>query len=200
MRIGVVIPAYNRPGLVVESLQTIAEQDRPADQVVVVDDCSTDETADRIAEWIKDRDGWSLVRMSKNQGPAAARNRGIEALSGADLIAFLDSDDLWPREHLARIERAAAKRPEAVAIVADQLVARKDGRSRLRKADWAQGRVLVGLIRRGGCTPSALAVSAAASARVGGFKDSMRCHEDLEFLLRLSEIGPFVRADGPPVS
>jgi glycosyltransferase involved in cell wall biosynthesis len=102
-RISVVIPTYNRAALIGRALESALTQQRPGSEIVVVDDGSTDGT-DRILAGYADR-----VRVigQANRGGAAARNRGVAEARG-EWIAFLDSDDLWPRDYLARMGDAIA--------------------------------------------------------------------------------------------
>jgi len=88
-----IIPTYNRASFISDAIASILDQSRPIDEIIVVDDGSTDNTnillksfGNRI-NYIKQR----------NCGPGAARNRGIREASG-DYIAFLDSDDLWVKD------------------------------------------------------------------------------------------------------
>lgn len=94
MRVSVVIPTYNSAPLVVEAVRSVLAQTRPAAEVLVVDDGSTDDTADRLAGF-----GPSVrVIRKENGGVSSARNRGVSEATG-DLIAFLDADDVWhPRK------------------------------------------------------------------------------------------------------
>ncbi|MGC8832836.1 MAG: glycosyltransferase family 2 protein [Armatimonadota bacterium] len=88
--VSVVVPAYNRRDVVAEAVQSVLEQTLPPDEVLVVDDGSTDGTADAAEQF------GSPVRVIRrhNGGPGAARNTGILSARG-DLVAFLDSDDIW---------------------------------------------------------------------------------------------------------
>ena len=95
MRIGVVVPVYNRRGLVRECLESIAAQTRAPERVVIVDDASTDGTSDGIEEWIGHSAGtidWNLRRSTTNGGPSRARNVAMAELDDCDTIAFLDSE------------------------------------------------------------------------------------------------------------
>ncbi len=103
MRVSVVIPAYNADRTLGQAMDTIADQSRPPDEVIIVDDGSTDRTADIAASHKLSN---QLVRTA-NSGAASALNTGVEQATG-DVIAFLDADDLWePRKletQLAAIE------------------------------------------------------------------------------------------------
>ena len=97
--ISVIIPAYNREAYLGEAIDSVLRQTHPVDEILVVDDGSTDRTAE-IAR------GFARVTClsQSNQGAGVARNTGLGAARG-DLIAFLDSDDLWlPRKIELQLE------------------------------------------------------------------------------------------------
>jgi glycosyltransferase involved in cell wall biosynthesis len=88
-RITTVIPAYNREHLIGETLRSVLSQTRAANEIIVVDDGSTDGTAEAVKQFGKDV---RLIRQL-NQGAGAARNRGLAEATG-EFIHFMDSDDL----------------------------------------------------------------------------------------------------------
>jgi len=93
--ISVIIPAYNREAYLAEAIESALGQTCPPEEIIVVDDGSTDHTAE-IA-----RSYGGIVRCTsqENQGAGAARNTGLKAAQGS-LIAFLDSDDVWVEQKL----------------------------------------------------------------------------------------------------
>lgn len=95
--VSVVLPVYNGDRFIARALDSILSQDPPPLEVIVVDDGSTDGTADTVRRYTQAAQV-SLLRQD-NQGPAAARNRGIECASG-DYLAFIDADDQWPAGRL----------------------------------------------------------------------------------------------------
>ncbi len=97
MRVSAVMPLYNGEAYVAEALDSVLAQTRPADEIVVVDDGSHDASAAIVARY----SGVRYVHQT-NVGCAAARNRGI-AEAGGDVVAFIDQDDRWLPEHLARM-------------------------------------------------------------------------------------------------
>jgi glycosyltransferase involved in cell wall biosynthesis len=99
MRVSVVIPLYNRRPFIVQTIESALAQTRAAHEVIVVDDGSTDGSADLVAATFGDR--VRLIRLPVNQGRSSARNLAW-ALAEGELVAFLDSDDLWAPENLAR--------------------------------------------------------------------------------------------------
>jgi glycosyltransferase involved in cell wall biosynthesis len=91
--ISVVIPTYNQASFLGRAIESVWSQQMPETEIVVVDDCSTDETQDVLRHLPKTGEV-NVVLQERNQGPAAARNRGIKHSKG-EWIAFLDSDDYW---------------------------------------------------------------------------------------------------------
>ncbi len=89
--ISVIIPVYNGAKFLPEAIATVEAQGQPDLEIIVVDDGSTDDTA-TVAQGLSDRIRYIY---QPNQGPAAARNRGLTEAQGA-FIAFLDVDDQWP--------------------------------------------------------------------------------------------------------
>lgn len=109
-RISVVIPAFNAEATIAETLDSVMAQTRPADEVVIVDDGSSDATVEvASAHCCRVR-----VIRQKNAGAAAALNRAIAHCQG-EFIAPLDADDLWTPEKLA-LQEAALTSPDGAAI------------------------------------------------------------------------------------
>ena len=96
MKVSVIIPAYNAARTIASTVQSALDQTRPAEEIIIVDDGSTDDTV----EIVRGLDGPIKLFQQENQGSAVARNRAI-AESAGDLLAFLDADDLWVPEKLA---------------------------------------------------------------------------------------------------
>lgn len=97
--ISVIIPAYNREKVIERSVRSVLAQDYQNIEVIVVDDCSTDNTVS-VVQAIRDS-RLRLVRQQQNQGACAARNVGI-ALAKGQVIAFNDSDDSWREDKLTQ--------------------------------------------------------------------------------------------------
>jgi glycosyltransferase involved in cell wall biosynthesis len=107
MRVSVVIPTFNSGPLVVEAVESVLAQTRAADEIIVVDDGSADDTAERLARFAP------RVRVirKENGGVATARNRGVAEASG-DVVAFLDADDVWHPRKLEMQLPVLESRPE----------------------------------------------------------------------------------------
>ncbi len=105
-RVSAVIPAYNRADFLAETIGSILAQTEPPDEIIVVDDGSTDHTPQVVAGFA------GQVRSARiaNSGAPVARNVGA-AMAGGDWLWFCDSDDLWRPEYLARCRALASADP-----------------------------------------------------------------------------------------
>lgn len=97
--VSVIIPAYNAAGTLAQTLKALCAAQPAPLEIIVVDDGSTDETA-RIAEGFSVR----VVRLEKNLGTAAAKNRGAENARG-DVLLFTDADIIVPRDVIAQVQK-----------------------------------------------------------------------------------------------
>lgn len=106
MTISVIIAAFNAGQTISRSLESIISQTVTVHEIIVVDDGSTDSTAESVK-------GFPGVRyiFQENRGPAAARNNGVRAASG-DYVAFLDSDDHWETGHIERVTGVLKMNPD----------------------------------------------------------------------------------------
>ena len=109
MKVSVVIPLYNKAAHVEVAVRSALAQSLPPHEVIVVDDGSSDDGAQRVQALGSER--VRVVRQA-NAGVSAARNHGI-ALARGDWVAFLDADDWHHPEFLARLARASARYPQA---------------------------------------------------------------------------------------
>lgn len=110
--VGVVVPAFRAERFVLDAVRSVLEQSHEALELVVVDDGSDDRTAELVAAVTDPR--LRLVRQD-NAGVAVARNAGAR-LVGGDLLAFLDADDTWTRDKLARQLAALQEHPDWAAV------------------------------------------------------------------------------------
>ncbi|HEV2370688.1 MAG TPA: glycosyltransferase family A protein [Streptosporangiaceae bacterium] len=104
--VAVVIPAFNSGPYLDQALASVAGQTMGPGTVVVVDDCSTDDTAERARRW-QGRLPLELIRLTDNHGPGPARHLAIQATS-TPLLAMLDADDLFLPDHLDTMAAAHA--------------------------------------------------------------------------------------------
>ncbi len=117
--LSVVIPTRNRAQLVCEAIESALSQRHGQVEVIVVDDGSTDNTADVIAERFGSH--VQVLRHEERRGAGASRNTGIRAARG-HLVAFLDDDDLWLPGKLDAEISVLEQFPDAKAVVSDTLI------------------------------------------------------------------------------
>ncbi len=99
--VSVVMPAYNASRFIVEAVRSVLDQGYPDWELIIVDDCSTDETF-ALAQQLASQDGRIRVfQNAANLGPGPTRNTALAAARGR-FIAFLDSDDVWHPEKLGK--------------------------------------------------------------------------------------------------
>jgi glycosyltransferase involved in cell wall biosynthesis len=126
MLVSAIIPAYNRKKYIQRAIDSVLSQTVPVDEIIIVDDGSTDRTGDLVAETYGSK--VRLIRQ-RNAGVSGARRAGIAAARG-QWIAFLDSDDEWMPERNAQLLSAARQVPEDVAwIFGDMRVVTDEGES-----------------------------------------------------------------------
>ena len=107
----IIIPLYNKAAAVTDTLQSVLAQTIADFEVVVIDDGSTDGSAEVVERFCQGHDQICLIRQT-NAGVSATRNRGIELAQSENLI-FLDADDLWEPTYLAHIQDFIAQFPQA---------------------------------------------------------------------------------------
>lgn len=107
--ISVIIPAYKSANTICETVDSVLNQTRMPDEVIVVDDCSPDDTVAALGPRME---RVIFIRHERNKGVGSARNTGFSASTGS-LVAFLDGDDVYFPEFLERASGVLAERPEA---------------------------------------------------------------------------------------
>ena len=126
--ISVVMPAYNAEKYIGAAIRSVQAQTYPNWHLLVIDDCSTDRTAE-VAKALADADDRiRLYRNKQNLGAAETRNRGFDLAEG-DWVALLDSDDVWHRDKLEK-QLAAAQRSGADIIYCSYSLVGPDGQKR----------------------------------------------------------------------
>lgn len=126
-RVSVVMPAYNAAQTIVRSMRSVLEQTHADLELIVVDDCSRDDSWELIRNAATSDARVVAVRQPRNAGVAAARNAGIRAATGR-YVAFVDSDDWWHPEKLQVQLAHMARTGVRVSYTAYQRVA-EDGRT-----------------------------------------------------------------------
>jgi glycosyltransferase involved in cell wall biosynthesis len=117
-RVSVIVPTYNRIALLPAAIRSVQDQTLADWELIIVDDGSTDGTPAALEPLIRRDPRLRLLANQGASGPAGARNTGIRAARGA-ILGFLDSDDYWAPEKLARFMEKFDEFPAAVLIASD---------------------------------------------------------------------------------
>lgn len=99
--VSIIMPAYNCESYIGTTLDSVINQTYQNWEVIVIDDCSTDNTAKIVEEYMKKDNRIRYHKLEKNSGAAVARNKAVDLATGK-YIAFLDSDDVWFPEKLTK--------------------------------------------------------------------------------------------------
>lgn len=185
--LSVVIPAFNREQTIRRAVLSVASQDYPIDEIIVVDDGSTDGTVAEVEAIADPR--IRIARSAGRQGAPAARNLGL-SLATSEWVAFQDSDDVWIVDKLARQFAAIAKTPGAEAV-ACSLLQLYEGRARLvpdaikgpRSADLAT------LLAGSFISTQTLVCRRERLKEIDGFDPALPRFQDWDLVLRLLRHG-----------
>jgi glycosyltransferase involved in cell wall biosynthesis len=197
-RVSVILPVHNRADVLPRAIASVLEQELREFELIVVDDGSTDATAN-IAKSFED-DRVRVIRLDRNRGGNVARNEGIRA-ARAPLIAFLDSDDRYLPSKLGWIAAEFARRPDLGLLVDSFIKVQPPGS---RKAEVVRRNPVINdreqfraaLFRRQlwKATP-AISVKRDVALSAGLFDETLRRLQDFDFLIRVSEIAKCASTD-----
>lgn len=200
--VGVIIPVYNRATIILATLESVARQTVKPARLIVVDDGSTDDTPAAVEAWISTAHPPFEARFIRrpHESAAAARNAGLAAIDDLPLVAFLDSDDCWPDDFLARTSAALAADRDAVAATVDRQFRNAAGivihfdDCRALVADpisWFFG--------NGAGIASSTLLRTAVIHAVGGWEATLQSAEDSMLFSLVALEGRWVHAPGAPV-
>jgi glycosyltransferase involved in cell wall biosynthesis len=176
--VSVIIPVFNGERFLRDAVESVLAQEYSPVEIIIVDDGSTDGTeavAKSLPETIR-------YLHQTNQGPAAARNRGIEHAQGS-LIAFADADDLWPEAKL-QLQLPYLLEDPAIEIVmgkVQQVALSKTTDGHNQAAEFAEPAFSVNL--------GSAIIRKSVFERVGLFDETMRYSEDVDWFMRAREGG-----------
>ena len=123
--VSIIIPTYNRSSLLPRAIASVQAQTYAGWEMLVVDDASTDSTVADVSALAAADPRIRLILNTRGPGPAGARNAGL-AQCCADWVAFLDSDDRWEPQKLARFMSVAEANPAAALIGSDYWMVDRD--------------------------------------------------------------------------
>lgn len=172
-QVSVVIPVYNGSAYIAKAIASVRNQDYRELQIIVVDDGSTDNTSQVVADL---EPAVHYIRQD-NGGTGVARNRGAQEVSG-DFIAFIDADDLWTPGKLALQMAAFDEDPELDAVW-----------GHVREFSEGEDPERSGRPAMAGKHPGTVLFRAAAFRRSGGFATDLPNAEVVDWVSRLEALG-----------
>jgi glycosyltransferase involved in cell wall biosynthesis len=185
-RVSVIIPAHNTAPFIAESLDSVFGQSFRGFEVIVINDGSPDAAELEVA--LRPYRGRIRYIKQENRGLPGARNTGVRLAAG-ELLAFLDSDDIWMPDYLSAQLEFLDSNPRVHASIADVLLFGSGGQTavwRMLKEGMAAVLSFEQMLKReGGQLPSAMVVRRQRVLQVGMFDEQLRIGEDVEFCLRL---------------
>jgi glycosyltransferase involved in cell wall biosynthesis len=203
--VSVIIPTWNRRAMVREAVASVLGQHDVACELIVVDDGSTDGTAQEltlIATTSAAQAGVAIrvLRTGENRGVAAARNAGV-GIARADLIAFLDSDDLWAPAKLRHQVDFMRDNPACQLAQTGEVWVRAARRVNPgRRHQKRSGDIFLESLRTCLISPSAAIMRTELFRAMGGFDETMTAAEDYDLWLRLLRDYPVGLIDQPLVT
>ncbi len=191
--ISVIIPSWNRADFLATAIDSVLAQSYTDFELIVVDDGSTDGTAELAAGY----GNRVTVLHQHNKGPSAARNLGVSGAQG-DYIAFLDSDDWWHKDKLAQQLAAMEAEPDFLISHTDEIWYRRGTFLNQKKKHTRPHGYIFALCLKLCCVGmSTVMVRRRFFTEVEPFNEQLPCCEDYDLWLRASVTLPFLKIDAP---
>ena len=184
--VSVIIPSYNRAHTLPRALNSVIAQTRAADEIIVVDDGSTDDTEQLIAKNYPQ----VIYLKQQNLGVSAARNLAIQHAHG-EWLALLDSDDAWLPQKLEKQLSLLAEQPAFKIIHSDEIWIRNGVRvNQMKKHAKCGGWIFQHCLPLCAISPSAVIIHRDLLAQIGLFDETLPACEDYDLWLRITAHHP----------
>ncbi|GBE39173.1 MAG TPA: glycosyltransferase [Nitrospirae bacterium] len=196
-KVSVIIPTYNRAVQAAKAIRSVLDQTYRDLEVIVVDDCSSDDTEEAVKRLNDNRIVY--IRHDINKGGAAARNTGIRLAKG-EFIAFQDSDDEWMPEKLEKQMQVFENSPPDTGVVYTGFWRVENSKRTYIPYPWVtrkEGAIHEELLKGNFITTQAALVKKECFDKAGMFDDSLPRLQDWELWLRISKYYGFKCVDEP---
>ena len=202
LNIAAIIPVYNRQYLIIDAIKSVLNQTLLPKYLIIVDDGSTDATVSQIEHWFKTNPADIPIKLikQKNGGASSARNHGVCEAGDCQLIAFLDSDDLWPDDYLQSAIKLFEDNPQLVAASSNRIDKDyvKNVESIHNHTEITRNTTSYIFTRGSPGTPNTVLLKKAFE-KVGGYDVLQMCGEDYQLFLRISLLGQWGFINSKPV-
>lgn len=200
-KVSVIILTFNRAELLRRALASVLDQTFRDFEIIIVDDCSSDNTGEVISELSSTDGRIKYIRQPKNMGPGASRNAGLKNASG-EYIAFLDDDDEWLPEKLRlQVECLDQCALDVGAVYCGRLdVDSKTGKVlRVFPCAKEKGNIFKLLLKSNFLTLSSILLRSKCFEQIGVFDEDIPVGEDYDIWIRISQYFRFEYIDQPLV-
>jgi len=187
IEISVVIPTYNRPLLLVDALDSILNQSKQPNEVIVIDDyrINFEEQKNYFNNHYYDKlNSFSYISNKGKNGVSSARNLGAKIAKG-NVLAFLDDDDFWHEDYLHKIEKYLL---QGFDIVCSSFIEIKKNVEIFEKIAPTKLKTNDFFFKNPGFRGSNIAIKTKIFEKVGGFDENLKSRNDLDLGIRLSLI------------
>ncbi|MBI5057147.1 MAG: glycosyltransferase [Nitrospirae bacterium] len=186
-RVTVIIPVHNRPHTIRRAIDSILSQSLQPEEIIVVDDCSTDGTQEILKSY---GDKLTCVFLSENSGPSRARNEGVK-YAKTEWIAFLDSDDCWEKDKLKNQIAYLTRCPFYQILQSEEMWIRNGVRvNPCMHHKKPEGWIWEQSLERCLVSPSGVLVKRSLLERYGLFDEGLLVCEDYDLWLKISRHHP----------
>ncbi len=188
-KVSVIIPTYNRSELLIKAIGSLENQSHQNMEIIIIDDFSTDDTAEVVKEMTDER--IIYLRHDTNKGGSAARNTGIQRATG-DFIGFLDSDDQWLPGKLEKQLKKFKEQPDVGVIYTGVQVVNENNEPTRKIIPECRGIILSKLFESN-CidTTSSVLVKKEILDEVNGFDEKLPSCQDWDLYIRLAQVTQF---------
>lgn len=202
--ISVIIPAFNAENYITDALESVFKQTLRVDEIIVVDDGSTDKTVEVVERSSESSNREVKIISQDNFGAAKARNAGIKIAQG-EWIAFLDADDLWRADKLKLQFDRLNVEPEAKMVFSDmshQVAGKVVFNSYLHEKKYSflsEGQIYSNLLHENFVFTPTVVVQKSILDELGGFDEKLQIAEDYDLWLRIANKNEILFVDEPLV-
>ena len=189
-KVSIVIPTYNSEKFIDRTIKSVLNQTFQNFELIIVDDCSVDNTRKMIREFQKQDDRIKLIALEKNSGaPAHPKNVGIKNAKG-EYIAFLDHDDEWLPKKLEKQLELFKNSSDNLGFVGCNFLIIDDNRNKSREyclPSWPREKFFERFLLGNISSSSGIMIKQKVLDRIGGFDEKLKFADDWDMWLRISK-------------
>ncbi|AIY06226.1 glycosyl transferase family protein [Planococcus sp. PAMC 21323] len=188
-KVSVIIPTFNRSELLKKAIKSLEKQSHRNLEIIIIDDCSTDDTANVVAKMTDDR--IIYLKHTINKGGSEARNTGLKRATGK-FIGFLDSDDQWLPQKIEKQLAKFSEEPDVGVVYTGVQVVNENNQPTRKIIPEYRGDILSKLLEFNYIdTTSSVLVKKEVLDRIDGFDASLPSCQDWDLYIRLAQITKF---------